>query len=117
VNSRRKKQDVGLHSDLMMKKLGAGTEPICVKTTILKLHHHYCSLQCGGGVDSIDDPEPPPSKLTNSSDERNKQAFRTTPVAALESELGLPLVDIQLKYKEQLYVESLLTMSNGHPIP
>jgi hypothetical protein len=44
------------------------------------------------------------------------RAFRTTPVAALEAELGLPPADIRLEYKQQTYVARLFTLPDNHPI-
>jgi hypothetical protein len=44
------------------------------------------------------------------------ETFRTTTVTALEAELGLLLVNIQLRYEPQLYVACLLTIPDGHPI-
>jgi hypothetical protein len=43
-------------------------------------------------------------------------AFRTTPVAALEAELGLLPADIRLEYKQQSYVARLLTLPDNHPV-
>jgi hypothetical protein len=44
------------------------------------------------------------------------EAFKTTPVAALEAELRLPLEDIRLEYKQQSYVPRLLTSPDNQPI-
>jgi hypothetical protein len=43
-------------------------------------------------------------------------AFRTTPVAALEAELGLPPADIRLEYKQQSDAARLVTQPDNHPI-
>jgi hypothetical protein len=39
-------------------------------------------------------------------------AFRTTPVAALEAELGIPPADIRLEYKQQSYAAKLRVRYN-----
>jgi hypothetical protein len=43
-------------------------------------------------------------------------AFRTTPGAALEAELGLPPADIRLEYKQQSKLACLLTLPDNDPI-
>ena len=43
-------------------------------------------------------------------------AFRTTPIAALEAELGLLPTDLRLDYQQRRYATRILTIPNEHPL-
>ncbi len=43
-------------------------------------------------------------------------AFRTTPTAALEAELGLLPADLRLDYQQRRYATRLLTIPDEHPL-
>ena len=43
-------------------------------------------------------------------------AFKTTPIAALEAELGLPPADLRLDRIQRAFTTSLLTLPENHPL-
>jgi ribonuclease HI len=58
----------------------------------------------------------PFQRLQNQAMRKIAGAFKTTPVAALEAELGLPPADLRLDRAQRGYATRLLTLPEQHPI-
>ena len=58
----------------------------------------------------------PLQRLQNQAMRKIAGAFRTTPIAALEAELGLPPADLRLDRIQKGYATRLLTLPESHPV-
>ena len=55
-------------------------------------------------------------QLQNQAMRKIAGAFKTTPIAALEAELGLPPADLRLDRIQRAYATRLLTLPENHPV-
>ena len=58
----------------------------------------------------------PFQRLQNQAIRKIAGAFKTTPIAALEAELGLPPADLRLDRIQRAYATRLLTLPENHPV-
>ena len=58
----------------------------------------------------------PFQRLQNQAMRKIAGAFKTTPIAALEAELGLPPADLRLDRMQRGYATRLLTLPESHPV-
>ena len=58
----------------------------------------------------------PLQRLQNQAMRKIAGAFKTTPIAALEAELGLPPADLRLDRIQRAYATHLLTLPENHPV-
>src|ERR1700704_7181214 len=58
----------------------------------------------------------PLQKIQNQALRKIAGAFRTTPIAALEAEIGLFPVDIRLELRNKNYATRLLSLPDTHPL-
>ena len=58
----------------------------------------------------------PFQQLQNQAMRKIAEAFKTTPIAALEAELGLPPADLRLDRIQRAYVTRLLTLPQNQPV-
>ena len=58
----------------------------------------------------------PFQRIQNQAMRKIDGAFKTTPIAALAAELGLPPADLQLDRIQRAYATRLLTLPQNHPV-
>ena len=58
----------------------------------------------------------PFQRLQNQAMRKIAGAFKTTPIAALKAELGLPPADLRLHKIQRAYATRLLTLPDNHPV-